>query len=93
MPKAFAKAVAINTYDISFTGRMRLGDTGKYVKSIHMDAAFKGSGMMMEMLSLDNHLCISYVQEWHNSVYLDSLFHEMTSAGLVYDSSPLQEVI
>lgn len=93
MPKAFAKAVAINTYDISFTGRMRLGDTGKYVKSIHMDAAFKGSGMMMEMLSLDNYLCISYVQEWQNSIYLDSLFHEMTSVGLVYDSSPLQEVI
>lgn len=82
MPRAFAKEVAINSYDISFTGRMRLNNTNQFVKTIYIDAAYIGSGMMMEMLSLDNFLCISYCQEWTDTIYLDSFLSEMSNAGL-----------
>lgn len=81
MPRAFAKAVAINSYDLSFTGRMRLNETNKYVKSIYIDAAYKGCGMMMEMLSLDNCFCISYCQEWQEAIYLNRFLREMEEAG------------
>lgn len=82
MPRAFAKAVTINSYDLSFTGRMRLNDTNRFIKAVYIDAAYRGSGMMMEMVSLDNYLCISYCQEWEDTIYLNSFLREMADAGL-----------
>lgn len=82
MPRAFAKTVAINSYDLSFTGRMRLNDTNRFVKAVYIDAAYRGSGMMMEMVSLDNYLCISFCQEWEDTIYLNSFLREMADAGL-----------
>lgn len=81
MPRAFAKAVAINSYDLSFTGRMRLNETNKYVKSCFINAAYKGSGMMMQMLSLDNCFCISYCQEWQDTIYLNRFLRELEEVG------------
>lgn len=73
---------AMNTFSLSYTGKVSYGDCDKYILEMYSAPNAYGSGIMMELTCANGSFLINFAQEWKNDVYLNAFLDELKANGL-----------
>lgn len=86
-------ALSGSTFSISYAGRSSLGECEKYVKQIYSEPDAPGTGIMIELNSVNDIFCLSFMQEWQERAYFDAFCDELKSNGISFrikDEHPIR---
>lgn len=70
------------TASVSYVGRSDFGECEKYIKQLFMEVP--GTGVMLELASLNDIFCLTFIQEWEERIYFDMFCKELEACGITY---------
>lgn len=70
------------TASVSYVGRSNFGECEKYIKQLFMEVP--GTGVMLELASLNDIFCLTFIQEWEERIYFDMFCKELEECGITY---------
>lgn len=70
------------TASVSYVGRSNLGECEKYIKEIFTEVP--GTGVMIELNSMNDIFCLTFIQEWEERTYFEMFCKELESCGITY---------
>lgn len=83
----------VDTFKVSYVGRSAMGAAETYIQSIYTQVDLNGSGIMLEVNSVNGKFCLSFLQEWEEDVYVKAFLRQLEQEGIDYTlvrKEPLQ---
>lgn len=84
MQQVVSSFLDVDTFKVSYVGKSGMGASEKYIKSIYSSVDLNGSGIMIEVNSVNGEFCLSFLQEWEESVYVDAFLKQLEQEGIPY---------
>ena len=78
--------IRINSYSLSYTGRLDLTECEKYIESMHLYSG-GNNGLFVNMMSIGNTTTVDVLQSFTDEVYVDVFRQLLSDAGIAYKVS------
>lgn len=78
--------IRINSYSLSYTGRLDLTDCEKYIKSMHLYSG-GNNGLFVNMMSIGDTTTVDVLQSFEEKAYVDTFRSLLSEAGIRYTVS------
>lgn len=70
------------TFSVSYVGKCEFGECEKYVRQIYSEPDSPGTGIMVEINSVNDRFYITFIQEWQEKTYIDAFFEELADNSI-----------
>lgn len=74
----------VDTFKVSYVGRSCMGAAETYIQSIYTQVDLNGSGIMLEINSVNGKFCLSFLQEWEDDIYVKAFLRQLDQEGIPY---------
>lgn len=78
--------IRINSYSLSYTGRLDLTECEKYIESMHLYSG-GNNGLFVNMMSIGNTTTVDVLQSFTDEVYVDAFRQLLSDAAIAYKVS------
>lgn len=78
--------IRINSYSLSYTGRLDLTECEKYIESMHLYSG-GNNGLFVNMMSVGNTTTVDVLQSFTDEAYVNAFKQLLEEAGIVYTVS------
>lgn len=85
MRQVVSSFLDVDTFKVSYVGKSSMGSAEAYIRSIYTSVDLNGSGIMIEVNSVNGLFCLSFLQEWEESVYVDAFLQELDREGIPHE--------
>lgn len=78
--------IRINSYSLSYTGRLDLTECEKYIESMHLYSG-GNNGLFVNMMSIGSTTTVDVLQSFTDEVYVDAFRQLLSDAGIAFTVS------
>lgn len=73
------------TVSVSYVGKCNFGECEKYVKQVFSEPDAPGTGIMIEINSVNDIFCLAFIQEWKERTYFEAFCKELEACKITYN--------